>query len=464
MLAGPVLAPATGLAQEVERTTDAAELERLKAEVRRLAAVVDRLEAGRGRAAGGQEREPTIAALRAEVDRLSERIRRFQSEQEAPARPARTDRTLDEQIDTALSGRGWTPPPKGDRFRFGSYGEIHANLGLGSSPEILDIHRLVLFLGYDFNDWIKLNSEIELEHAFVSEDSGGELGIEQLHLDFILSDSAIVQAGRVLIPLGIVNQKHEPVTFNGVERPLFARYVIPTTWYSDGVGMFGKISNWLKYQAYVVAGLDGSRFGALDGIRDGRLKERPSLNDPAFTARLDAYPFLNNPMPVEQTLRVAASFYGGGVDNGNNGKDPGIDASIAIYSGDFEYSISRFDFRGAIAYERIHNAEEIGNGTASGILGWYLEGALHVWPDAWRRGRLARSDLVTFVRYDWIDTQYQMPSGVARNPDGERSAWTFGFTFFFTPSLVFKADYQIRRSGGDQGLDDLLNLGLGWSF
>jgi hypothetical protein len=350
-----------------------------------------------------------------------------------------------------------------DKFTLGGYGEMHANFGEGNAPDQFDIHRLVAYIGYTFSDWIRFHSEVELEHAFVSGGSDGELSIEQGYLDFLLSDAVNVRFGRVLVPIGIINRKHEPPTFFGVERPSFDRVIVPTTWSADGLGAFGGIGPSLKYELYVVNGLDGSGFDAVNGIRDGRLKERPGLHEPAVTGRLDFFPLVRWPGPG-RFLRFGASAYYGGVDNGNRGDNPGIDGDVRIVSVDAEYSVANFDFRGVVAHERIRGAREIGNGAASGIFGWYLEGAYHVFPDAWKRGKLARSDAALFVRYEDFDTQYRMPDGVAKNPAGDRREWTLGASFYLTPTLVAKGDVQFRDDATGKNLPTLVNFGLGWQF
>lgn len=351
-----------------------------------------------------------------------------------------------------------------DKFTFGGYGEIHANFGEGKAPDQIDIHRLVAYVGYEFNDWIRFHSETEIEHAFVSGESGGEISIEQAYLDFLLSDRLNVRFGRFLTPIGIINRKHEPPTFNGVERPSFDRFIIPTTWFSDGIGIFGSLAPSLKYEAYVAGGLDGSKFDAVDGIREGRIEERPSLNDPAFMGRLDYYPFAGRPAAYGQVARVGASAYYSGLNNGNEGNNPGIKGDIVILSADAEYSIAKFDFRGVITHERVHGAKELGNGTASGIFGWYLDGGYHVFPDAWKKGKLAKSDAVVFVRYEDFDTQFRMPDGVVKDPAGDRTQWTGGVNFYLTPNLVAKADYQVPRDGAGKHLPNLINFGVGWQF
>lgn len=413
-------------------------------------------------------REERITELEKTVQKLMVEIKGLQNEQrEEKVQREKQEKeisTLETRIEEAKEDDSFNVPGWINRFNFSGYGEMHANFSMDDGPDKFDIHRLVLNVGYQFTDWIRFKSEVEIEHAFVSDDSGGYLAIEQAYVEFLLSEYANITVGRTLTPLGIINQKHEPTSFNGVERPAFDKYIIPTTWSSDGIGVFGNIGPSLKYQAYLVGGLDGSKFNAIDGIRKGRIKERPSLRNPAITGKLDYYPFAERATTYGQMLRVGASTYHGGLNNSNNGKSSGIDGTIHIYSGDFEYSILDFDFRGAIAFEKIDGAEQIGNGAASEIFGWYMEGGYHFFLDSWKKGLLSRADSVFFVRYDYYNTQYKMPQGVAENPAGDRNDWTMGISFFPIPILVIKADYQIRNNATDQGVENLFNLGVGFQF
>ncbi len=405
--------------------------------------------------------EKHIMSLSQEVARLREEMaadKKEQAEQRATMLAIQKD-VQEVKSNTWLDPSSWT-----NKFTLGGYGEMHANFGESGSSDQFDLHRLVLYIGYDFNEWIKLHSEFEIEHAFVSSGSGGEVVVEQMYLDFLLDPMVNVRVGRILTPLGIINKTHEPPTFNGVERPSFAKYIIPTTWSSDGVGIFGTLAPWLNYEVYVVGALDGSGFNSKDGIRKGRMKERPGLHEPAVTGRLDFFPLANQKVANNQKLRVGLSGYYGGLDNENQGSKPGANGDIFIYSADFEYTISDFDFRGAIAHEIINNATSLGSGTASQIFGFYVEGAYHFMPDAWKTGKLKEADAVVFVRYDVFDTQHKMPSGVTKNPEGDRSEFTFGVGFYPIPNLVLKADYQIRQDDTTNELDDKLNVGLGWSF
>ncbi|MCF7818222.1 MAG: hypothetical protein K9M54_10105 [Kiritimatiellales bacterium] len=343
------------------------------------------------------------------------------------------------------------------KVHFGGYGEIHGNFE-ENGDSAFDIHRLVFYLGYDFADWIKLTSETEIEHAFVSDGSGGEVLIEQLYVDFLFGDAVNARIGRLLAPIGMINQHHEPTLFMGVERPNVDKYIIPSTWSMDGAGIFGSPLGWLSYQVYVVGGLDGSGFSADEGVREGRIEERSGLNDPAVTGRIDLFP------AEGQDLRIGVSGFYGGTDNANNGGGNGTDNDFGLYSADFEYKVSRCQFRGIAAWGQNSDPQNLPAGTGEEIFGWYLEGGVRVMPESWKIGKLAEADLVPFVRYEEYDTQYKVASGTVKDGANDRSGVTVGVNFPLTRQFVLKADYQFLFSEGATEPNNLFNLGMGWVF
>ena len=395
---------------------------------------------------GRQQRDARIEALEQRIEKMEEEKQEIL-------------KMLEELSNEEVTRKGeeeWY-----DRLSLGGYGESHFNFLEGKGNDYSDLHRFVLYLGYDFSDWIKLHSETEIEHAFVAE-GNGEVSMEQLYVDLMLSKYAGIRVGRVLTPLGIINTRHEPTTFNGVERPSFAKYMIPTPWSAEGVGIFGNVNEGLSWEMYLNSGVDGVRFGGLDGIRGGRMKERPGLSDPAFSARVDySFPSIRS-LPAGQDLRLGVSFWTGGLNNGNKGSTPGVDADMKIYSVDAEYSIASLDFRGVAAYEKIDGAASLGNNTASDLFGYYLEAAWHVWPGSFRKGILKESDAVLFARYDNFDTQFKRPEEAIKNPAGDREELTFGISFFPVENLVFKMDYQMPEDGTGRNLENRFNLGVGW--
>ena len=299
------------------------------------------------------------------------------------------------------------------------------------------------------------NSIFTLEHA-LAKDADGKVVVEQAYVDFLLSQPFNVRVGRVLTPLGIINKKHEPTTFNGVERPSFTHDIIPTTWPQDGIGAFGQITQNLSYEAYVSNGLDGSNMDPAGGLRGGRMTERPGLNDGAVSGRVD-YQML-------EQFRLGASGYVGGLDNSDQGGESGVDTNVRIVSADFEWSVQDFDLRGVIAHNKIDDGDELPQGVGEEMFGWYLEAAYHFWPQVWRTGKLENADATAFVRYDDWDTNHEMPSGVPADDSLDREEVTVGVDFKPVQNFVVKADYQFRDHEGTGDPADGFNLGVGWEF
>ena len=95
------------------------------------------------------------------------------------------------------------------------YMDFHYNNPQNEDP-ILDFHRFVLLFSHSFSDRIRFVAELELEHVVVSDETDGELELEQAYVDFLISRRFNVRAGMVLAPVGIINERHEPPVFHGV--------------------------------------------------------------------------------------------------------------------------------------------------------------------------------------------------------------------------------------------------------
>ena len=175
-----------------------------------------------------------------------------------------------------------------ERTTIGGYGELHYNnldgSGGASDKDEIDFHRFVLFFGHEFTDRLRFFSELEVEHALSGDDKPGKVELEQAYLDYDLTDNHTARAGVFLLPVGILNETHEPDTFYGVERnPVEAR-IIPTTWWEGGVGLHGNFGEGWSYDLY---GHSGLAVGSDYGIRGGRQKvAEAEATDPAFTARV----------------------------------------------------------------------------------------------------------------------------------------------------------------------------------
>ncbi|HEU5218724.1 MAG TPA: hypothetical protein VFU23_08690 [Gemmatimonadales bacterium] len=344
----------------------------------------------------------------------------------------------------------------------GGYGELHyANPSGRGAPGRVNLARFVLYVAHTFNDRITFRSELEVEDAKVAGgEPGGEVALEQAFLDYRFGESATLRAGLVLLPIGIINETHEPPTFNGVARPLYHEVILPSTWRDIGVGFLGAVpgTSGLAYRVYLVNGIVAEGFDAATGIRGGRQEGRDaSFANPAITGRLEY---------ARPGLKVGASAYYGGSANQHPALGTGAFASpVAIIAADARYEIAGFSFRAEAANISVKDAEEIndafGNGVGSRIAGWYAEGGYDLLRVLTRQNS---QRLIGFVRHERLDTQASVPSNVTRDDLLAQRITTFGLTYKPVANVAFKGDYQLRRNRAHDGQDQVVSLGLGYQF
>src|SRR2546427_7988151 len=223
-----------------------------------------------------------------------------------------------------------------ERTTVGGYGEVHYTNPTGpKTPPVVNFARLVVYLAHSFDERLAFRSELEVEDAKIEGgQAGGEVSLEQAYLDYRLGDWIALRTGLVLPPIGIINETHEPPTFNGVERPLFDQDVIPTTWRDIGVGAVGTLSeaSGLSYRVYLLNGLLAEGFTADQGIREGRQEgKEASFANPSVTGRLEW---------ARPGLRIGGSFWYGGTANQNPIIGRGaFDAPVFLGSADVRYEV-----------------------------------------------------------------------------------------------------------------------------
>lgn len=344
------------------------------------------------------------------------------------------------------------------------YMEVHLNKAQ-DLPAEADLHRFVLMVGHSFSDRLKFWSEVEIEHALVEGggeggEEGGEVAVEQAYLDVVMHRRMNLRAGIVLIPVGIINERHEPPTFNGVERTFVDTVIVPTTWRDVGAGLFGVLGRGFSYKAYVTPGLDATGFTAEEGIAGGRQQgSHADASTPALTGRVE-YRY--------GTLTAGASGWFGGTGFGLARLD--IDApTVGVGSLDARYRRGRTELRGQWSMVSIANAGNLNQAmqartglnpnVASRLLGAYAEAGSRVTPDSWAQ------EIVAFARYEIYDTQNKMPSGYLPLEHLRRSAVTTGLTYFPDPDVAFKFDVgQEFNKSSVVNAPWRLNLGVGWWF
>ncbi|RQW77070.1 MAG: porin [Geobacter sp.] len=391
-----------------------------------------------------------LEMLQKQVEELNDKVKVLQKEKTAAAAPS----------EEGYAKKLW------NGTRFGGYGELDAIFrrenGNGKGGNVFDPHRFVLYVNSNLADWITLNTELEWEHAGASDkvknnELSGEVMVEQAFLDFKLARAFNVKAGIMLVPLGATNLYHEPTNFNSTERPELDRFLIPSTWREMGVGIHGALGNRVDYQLMVMNGLDGTQFSGKNGIRDGRQNMNKDINrNKAVTGRVEIRPMTN--------LYTNLSFYT--ANSAPSGK-PTSYTTVAAF--DAKYNIGNFDVAGEYVHVYQDNPALLNDTIGNNMSGYWVEGAYHVMPQGWKKGKLIEADAVLFLRYSEFDTQV----GGAINPAKtsglyDRSYTTFGISFKPVTQLAIKADYQIygdHGPGGSTRLDnDKFQLTLGFVF
>jgi hypothetical protein len=324
----------------------------------------------------------------------------------------------------------------------------------------LDFHRFVLLITHRFSDRIRFVSELELEHAFVEGlEPAGELELEQAYVDFLLSRRFNVRAGMMLVPVGIINERHEPPTYYGVERPFVDTVIVPTTWFEVGAGVHGELGRGWRYRAYVMSPLNAREFSAEEGIADGRQKgSNTNIGRPATTGRLEYV--------AVPGLTIGASFW-----TGRSGFEfrPRFDVPVKLGEADVRYSRDRLELRGQFAQVAINNAGLLNDamGRAVGVdpnvaralRGFYGEAGYRLISGA------SYGEVGIFARYENFDTQFKMPAGYLPLKELDRDALVFGATYWPDPDIALKADYSgIRSKNSTIREPNTFNIGLGWWF
>ncbi|GLU44126.1 hypothetical protein [Allomuricauda sp. NBRC 101325] len=347
----------------------------------------------------------------------------------------------------------------GSAVTVGAYGEMLYNQPNGQNGE-LDVQRLVVLFGYRFDDRTQFVTEIEFEHV-------EEVYVEQAFVNYMAAPNFNIRGGLMLVPMGIINEFHEPTTFNGTERPAMDNVIVPTTWRELGVGVTGRFNSIsLGYQAYIFNGFksteadgEGGVTGMLrgsSGLRGGRQKGiQSTINKPNLSTKLDYYGIPG--------LRLGFSTYLGRTQAEDDVQElDGSDVGMAMFGLDARYAYQKFTARGQFVHASLADTEAYnnltGNNLGSALQGWYVEGAYNVLPFG------NRQKLFAFVRYENFDTHASTAGNLLENDAYNRTDVTTGLTYHIAPGVVVKGDYQFRSNAADSDVTDLLNFGIGVWF
>ena len=342
---------------------------------------------------------------------------------------------------------------------FAGYGEMllenfnsENEAGASGAPTTrLDFLRAVLYAGYRFNDKFLVNSEIEIEH-------GNEIFVEFAYVDYLASEHLTVRGGLLLLPLGLVNEFHEPNVFLGAKRPETEQRILPSTWRENGAGILGS-AGMLNYRAYVTNGLNGAGFLSA-GLRGGRQRGiQARAANLAFSGRVDLTP-------------IPGIVGGVGLYNGGAGQEQVVldgarlDVDTRVIEVHGQAQVRGFDLRALFAQASVDEAGQAslalrlpaGSPIAEAMQGGYVQAGFNVLSQF--NTRLA---LTPYVRYEHVDTQHRIPAGFVRDLSRDGVFNTLGVELKPIPNVVLKTDYQWITNEAGSGRNQF-NINLGYAF
>lgn len=325
----------------------------------------------------------------------------------------------------------------GSGVSIGGYGEmLYQRSSDAATPAVWDFYRAVLYLGYHFDENWVFNSEIEIEHV-------DQVALEMAYIDHLMAESFNVRAGHVLVPMGLINEMHEPITFWSASRPAVERFVLPSTWHENGVGIFGAAGDF-AYRSYLINGFDAATLGATlgtSGFRKARQAgSQATAENLAWVGRLD---WSGLPGTV-----LGASVYRGDADQSTTGAGPAFATTIFELHGQYDWEALRL--RGLYASGEMDGATTLGN-PGDEVEGWYLEAGWDVLAGG-------ESALTPFVRHEILDLAADAPT------DRATTIWTLGCAWQPRQQLVFKIDLQDHDAPGTAADAKVLEIAAGYVF
>jgi len=377
-----------------------------------------------------------LESMQQQIDELRQQLEQTQTQ------TVETDAKVEAVAEVVESGS--MEQPRASKTTIGGYGELHYNNLSAADPardvESIDLHRFVLFFGHEFNDKTRFYSEVEVEHAYVADSGGdtpGEVEIEQAFVEFDLRPGLHAKAGVFLVPVGILNETHEPTTFYGVERNDVENIIIPSTWWEAGAGLNGRWGSSWNWDLALTSGLQMPTTGSnAFRVRSGRQKAAKALaSDGAVTGRLR---YLGIP-GLQAALTLHYQF------DPSQAADDGLDSG-SLLEAHVNYQRAGFGLR-ALYARWDFSGEAVEAAGADKQTGWYIEPSYRL-----------NSKVGLYTRFEQID---------ATRDQDKFDQWEFGLNWWPAENVVIKFDYRDRSHDldGERGRDFTgIDIGLGYSF
>jgi molybdopterin-biosynthesis enzyme MoeA-like protein len=448
---GASMAQETDLAKRVEQL--AAELEKVKAELAAQRAQAQAPSAALATPATAQAAPAPVTTATAQAAPAAPAVPAT-----APAQPMLGATTAPFSTARALPAAQMASDTV-----FTGYGEINYNHPVrNASQSQTDVRRVVIGIQHRFDEKTKMVSEFEWEHAVVSADDAGETSIEQVYVERDFAGGLRGRAGLFLMPVGLLNQTHEPTAYYGVERNFVETAIIPTTWREAGLGMSGEFGEGFTWDAGVTTGFDLTKWDAAS--TDGRESPLGSIHQEGQLAK-------SRDLAVHGALNwrgYPGLLLGGSVFSGKAGHAtagfPAQDARVTLWDLHARYTPGAWDLSALWAYGRITDTTKLNETFAgqptpvpSSFAGWYLQSAYRLW----QAGDFTLSPFARFESFNTARSYSALPAGLGIPSASYERVATVGANLMVGQGVVLKADYQKFR---DDKSRDRVNLGVGFAY
>ena len=343
-----------------------------------------------------------------------------------------------------------------------SYGELNYNRPKDHSQAQADVRRFVLGLQHRFDDKTKMVAELEVEHAVASSGDQGEVEVEQVYIEHRLDETYGLRAGLLLMPVGLLNNNHEPTAYYGVERNFVETAIIPSTWREGGLQVFGEHDNGISWSAGISTGFDLTKWDASSS--EGRESPLGSIHQELQLAKAHNLAYFGS---VDWRgipgLRLGASVFSGKAAHGAAGfASP--NARVSLWDVHAKWTPGAWDLsalytRGTIKNAGDFNLRLVGspNPVPNAFDGWYTQAAYR-----WQlKGDYVLAPFVRYERYNTGRGFDGLPVGLNPGNVGTEGVRTVGLNFYLNPSVVLKADLQRFKLNSD---NNRLDLGIGYAF
>ncbi|HMW22927.1 MAG TPA: porin [Burkholderiaceae bacterium] len=340
-----------------------------------------------------------------------------------------------------------------------SYGELNLNRPRKSADSQADLRRLVFGFQHRFDARTRVVTEVEVEHAVASASDSGEVAVEQAYVERQLTPDWSLRGGLFLVPLGLLNESHEPPAFYGVERNFVETAIIPTTWREGGLMLGGSLGDGVAVQFGLSTGFDLSKWDATS--TEGSESPLGSIHQEMQLAHArDLSVFAAANWRGVPGLTVGGGLFTGGASQGQTTTK----ARVTLWEAHARWQPGAWDLsalyaHGSISHTAELNAPLVGSTTLipAAFDGGYLQAAYK----AWSREDQSLSPFLRWERYNTAKRYAELGAGLTPTAASAERVLTLGVNWQVASGVVVKADVQRFGSSRDK---DRLDLGLGWAF